>query len=466
MNLNFFQKLGKSIMFPVTVLPIAALMLRLGAPDVFDIPVITQAGGVIFSNLALLFAIGVAVGWSFDGSGSAGLAGAVSYLIITVCIEVVFTSMNPDTVAFGLTNNVFFGIISGLLAGAIYNKFYDIKVPEYLGFFGGRRFVPLCAGLISVGVGVLIGSFWNVLQSGLLSFSNAVTESGPIGPFFFGLLNRGLWPLGLHHVFNNIVWFVFGNYTDVAGVVVTGDIGRYFAGDPTAGIFTAGFYPVFLGGYAGAALAMYLLAKPEKKAATGGLLFSVWFAAFLTGIDEPLVFLILFSAPALYFIHAGLTAVSMYVATLLGAKMSFGFSAGLLDFVLAYGLSTNAHVLLIMSVIYFVIYFFLCYGFIKHFDIKTPGRENEDDTSVKLSLDEKSDYILKAVGGKENLTSVTNCITRLRLGIKDISIIDTKALDKQNLKYIKLGADGFQVILGLEAELIANIWKQNTIGEK
>lgn len=463
-NLNFLQRLGKSIMFPVTVLPIAALMQRLGAPDVFNIPVITQSGGIIFSNLALLFAIGVAVGWAFDGSGSAGLAGAVTYLVITTSTEVVFTSMNPDIQAVGLKNNVFFGIIAGLLAGSIYNRYYNIKMPEFLGFFGGRRFVPMCSGIISIFVGIFMGNIWNLLQAGLQSFSSSVTESGPIGPFLFGLLNRGLWPIGLHHVFNNIVWFIFGNYTDTLGNIITGDIGRYFAGDPTAGIFTAGFYPIFLGGYTGATLAMYLLAKPEKRKVTGGLLLSTWLAAFITGIDEPLVFLILFSAPVFYLIHVVLTGVSMYVATVLGAKISFGFSAGALDFILAYGLSTNAHILLIMSIIYFIVYFLIFTGYIKYFNIQTPGREEEDEESTTLpstisSLEDKSNYILQAIGGKENLTSVTNCITRLRLGIKDTSKINKDALNKERFKYILLNQDGIQVILGLEAELIANIWK-------
>lgn len=458
LNLNFFQRLGKSIMFPVTVLPLAALMLRLGAPDVSNIPVIMKAGGVIFENLALIFAIGVAVGWAFDNSGSAGLAGAVGYLIITSCTEVVFTQLNPDTKAFGLSNNILFGLISGLLAGSLYNRFYDIKMPDFLGFFGGRRFVPLITGTLGLIIGIGMGSIWNVFQQGLQSFGNAVTAAGPTGPFLFGFLNRALWPIGLHHVFNNIVWFVFGSFTNAQGAVVTGDIGRFFAGDTSAGIFTAGFYPVFLGGYAGAALAMYLLAKPEQRKAAGGLIFSTWLAAFLTGIDEPFVFLILFTAPLLYFIHAGLTALSLFIATVFGAKLSFGFSAGLLDYILAFGMGTKPLILLMMSGIYFVLYFLLFSFWIKTFNVKTPGREDEAVVS-KLGTEEKSAYILGAVGGMENLNSITNCITRLRLGVKDTSKIDRAKLDAEHFNYIFLGKDGFQVILGLEAELIANIWK-------
>lgn len=453
------QRLGKALMLPIAVLPVAGLLLRLGQPDVFNIPFIAQAGDAIFGNLALIFAIGVAVGLSEDNDGAAALAGAVGYLILTA----VTTTINPD-----INLQALGGIVAGIIGGLSYNKFHQTKLPDFLGFFGGRRFVPIITGLFSVITGLVFGVVWPFVQNVLDAVANWMMHSGGLGEFSFGFLNRLLIPTGLHHVLNNIAWFTFGEFNGA-----TGDLGRFFAQvpaegllDPTAGIFMTGFFPVMMFGLPAGALAMYVCAKKENKAAIGGALFSVAFTAFLTGITEPIEFMFMFLAPVLYFIHAVLTGVILALTSMLGIRHGFSFSAGAIDYLLNMGLATKGWLLLPIGLAVGALYFFLFIFFIKKFDIKTPGREDDMELvtaggSKNQGMTELAAAYLEKLGGADNLVSIDSCITRLRLTVKDPSIIkdsDMKALGASGV--IRPTKKNVQVIVGTSAELIAGEMKK------
>ena len=251
------QILGKALMMPVAVLPAAALLLRLGAPDVFDIPFITKAGGAIFENLPLIFATGISIGIAKDGNGTAALSGVIGYLVLTTGLSVIDESLNPGILA---------GIVAGVTAGMIYNRYKNIQLPEFLGFFSGQRFVSIATSFASIVEAAIFGIVWSPCQNFIYSVGDWIIHAGTIGVLIFGFLNRILIPIGLHHILNSFVWFVFGEYTNpVTGVTVTGDLNRFFAGDPTAGMFTAGFFPVFMFGLPAAAFAMYRATKPEIR---------------------------------------------------------------------------------------------------------------------------------------------------------------------------------------------------------
>ncbi|HEY6824376.1 MAG TPA: PTS transporter subunit EIIC, partial [Steroidobacteraceae bacterium] len=346
------QKVGGALMLPIAVLPIAGLLLRLGQPDLFDSASMTAAGQAIFGNLGLLFAIGVAVGLARENHGAAGLASVVAYLVATRGAEVLI-SVPPEAVAdlsgrarelasaaykahelARLTVPV--GILSGLMAGALYNRFYNIALPSYLSFFGGRRFVPILSGLGGLGLAVAFGTQWQHLEQGMDALSRSVLHAGAFGLFAYGVLNRLLIITGLHHIINNIAWYLLGEYHGV-----TGDQTRFFAGDPSAGIFMSGFFPVMMFGLPAACLAMYHCALPERRRAVGGLLGSIAFTSILTGVTEPIEFTFIFLAPALYAVHALLTGVAFIVTNALHVRLGFGFSAGLIDYVLNFRLATR-----------------------------------------------------------------------------------------------------------------------------
>lgn len=441
------QKLGKALMLPVAAMPVAALLLRLGAEDVLNIPFIEATGNAIFDNLAILFAIGVAVGLSKDNAGSAGLAGAVGYFVITSGAQAINPVINMGVLA---------GIIAGVVAGNLYNKYHNIKLPDFLGFFGGKRFVPIVTSLVCIILALIFGFIWPPIQNVIDSVGNWMIGAGALGVFTFGFLNRILIPLGLHHVINSIVWFIFGEYNGA-----TGDLHRFFAGDPTAGGFMTGFYPVMMFGLVAAALAMYTAAKPEKRKSVGGLLFSVGFTAFLTGITEPLEFMFMFLAPVLYVAHALLTGAAMAVCYVMGIKHGFGFSAGAIDYFLNMGLATNGWLLIPIGIVFGVIYYVLFVFAIKKLDLPTPGRIEEEGEGLNALIDEKglhglAKLYVDALGGAENIVEIDSCITRLRLSVNDG--------DKVNESELKdLGATGvlrptkknMQVVVGTKADIIA-----------
>ncbi len=371
--LGNLQKIGKALMLPVAVLPAAALLLRLGAKDVFNIPFVMQAGSAVFDNLALLFAIGIAVGMARDNNGASGLAGAVGYLVLTNGLKAINADLNMSVLA---------GIISGILAGFMYNRYYNIKLPEFLGFFGGRRFVPIATAAAAIVLAGIFGVVWAPIQQVIQAIGEWIIGAGALGAFVFGLFNRLLIPVGLHHILNSFLWFVFGSFTDTAGKVATGDLNRFFAGDPTAGHFMAGFYIIFMFALPAAAFAIYAAAKPENRKQIFGMIFSVAFTAFLTGITEPLEFMFMFLAPMLYLFHAVMTGIAMAVAYYFGILHGFGFSAGLIDYLLNWGLATNPVLLIPIGLIFAVIYYIVFVWAIKTFDIPTPGRYDEKNEQV------------------------------------------------------------------------------------
>lgn len=446
--LTNLQKLGKALMTPVAVLPAAALLLRLGADDVLGLKWMFAAGDAVFGNLALLFAIGIAIGLAEENNGVAGLAAAVGYFVLTKVAVTFDEKINMGVLA---------GIIVGSLAGYLYNKYKSIKVPDFLGFFGGKRFVPIITSFYTLIIGVIAGYVWPLIQNGISSFGNAIANSGAVGAGIFGFLNRLLIPVGLHHVLNSFVWFQFGEFTNAAGKVVTGDLTRFFAGDPNAGNFMTGFFPIMMFALPAACLAMITAAKKEHRKEVTGMLLGVAFTSFLTGITEPIEFTFMFISPILYGLHAVLTGLSLAISTALGVKLGFGFSAGLIDYVLSFGIATKPLLAIVIGLIFGVIYYFVFLYIIKKYDLPTPGRVEEE--SVVLSgignseLKEKGIFILEALGGKENIENIDACITRIRVTLKDNSKVNEKRLKELGATgIIKLGSNNMQIVVGTIAD--------------
>lgn len=452
--LGFLQRIGRALMLPIAVLPVAALMLRLGQPDLLDIPFVAAAGDAVFANLALLFAIGVAVGLAKDGNGAAGLAGLIGYFVLTKGTAAINETINMAVLG---------GILSGIVAGLLYNRFHDIRLPDYLGFFGGKRFVPIVTSFAMLVLAGVFGVVWPVIQTGIDAVGHWIIEAGAVGVGIFGFLNRLLIPVGLHHVLNSFVWFVFGEF---AGK--TGDLHRFFAGDPSAGIFMTGFFPVMMFGLPAACIAMIAAAKKGRRKAVTGMLLGIAFTSFLTGITEPIEFAFMFLSPVLYFVHALLTASAMSITYLLGIKHGFGFSAGAIDFFLNMGLATKPWLLFGVGLIYAGIYFVVFYGLIQKLNIKTPGREDEDDVVMAAGGQNRYEVLanqyLEALGGLENIVSLDNCITRLRLEVKDMSKIDEALLKRIGAKgIIKMNATQLQVVVGTDVEFIATQMRKGTV---
>lgn len=469
--LDRLQPLGRALMLPIAVLPVAGLLLRIGQPDLLDIAFIAAAGNAIFSNLGLLFAIGVAVGLARENHGAAGLAGAIGY-VVTVEGAKVLLAVPPEALAAFADEaaqdlaaaayrsgalaklSIPAGILAGVVAGHLYNRYSNIKLPEYLAFFGGRRFVPIAAGFAGLLGALLFGAGFAYLEAGIDAVSRWVVGAGSFGLFVYGALNRLLIVTGLHHIINNLAWFIIGDFGGV-----TGDLKRFFAGDPDAGAFMAGFFPVMMFGLPAACLAMYHSALPARKKAVGGMLASLAFTSFLTGVTEPIEFSFMFLAPLLYAVHALLTGISMVVMDLLEVRLGFGFSAGLFDYVLGFGLSTRPLLLLVVGPIYFAVYYFTFRYCIARFNLKTPGRDDEavEAAPVAAAPAETGYGFIEALGGAANLRTVDACTTRLRLSLADPSKVNEarlKALGSRGI--VRPGGDALQVVLGPMADQVAS----------
>ena len=461
--LGFFQRLGRALQLPIAVLPVAALLLRFGQPDLLNVPFIAQAGGAIFDNLALIFAIGVASSWSKDNAGSAALAGAVGYFVMTKAM----VTINPE-----INMGVLAGIITGLVAGAVYNRWAGIKLPDFLSFFGGKRFVPIATGFFCLILAAIFGYVWPPVQHAIHSGGEWIVSAGALGSGIFGFINRLLIPTGLHQVLNTIAWFQIGEFTNAAGTVFHGDINRFYAGDGTAGMFMSGFFPIMMFGLPGAALAMYFAAPKARRPMVGGMLLSVAITAFLTGVTEPLEFLFMFLAPLLYLLHAVLTGISLFIATALGIHAGFSFSAGAIDYVLMYSLpaaSKNVWMLLVMGVVLFFVYFLLFSAVIRMFNLKTPGREDkaadvvteEANSNTEEGLTQLATSYIAAVGGTDNLKAIDACITRLRLTVGDSAKVNDAACKRLGASgVVKLNKQTIQVIVGAKAESIGDEMKK------
>lgn len=481
--MKYLQRLGKSLMLPVACLPVAAILMGIGYwidPNVMSglgdpltvSSILVKAGGALIDNMAILFAIGVGVGMSDDNDGTSGMAGLVSWLVITTLLSAgnvaLFKHVDISEVpaAFGKIQTQFIGIIAGLIGATCYNKFKNTKLPDFLGFFSGKRCVAIVTALASLVASIILFFIWPPIYGGLVSFGQAIMSTGALGAGIFGFFNRLLIPFGLHHALNSVFWF------DVAGI---NDIGKFFGTIDggvmfQTGTYMSGFFPIMMFGLPAGALAMYHTAKDSKKKAAGGMLFAVALASFFTGVTEPLEFAFMFLAPGLYFIHAALTGISMAIVAMIPARAGFFFSAGFVDWVLSFKapFAMSPWILLIvglgMGVVYYVIFRFA----ITKFNLKTPGREDEDDGEIerkaKLANDDFTQVakiIMEGIGGKENVTSVDNCITRLRLEIKDYTKVDEKKIKSAGVAgIIRPGKTSVQVIIGTKVQFVADEFKK------
>jgi glucose PTS system EIICBA or EIICB component len=498
------QKVGKALMLPVALLPAAGILLALGAallnPVLLDIApfldnagvakvaaIMQSAGNVVFGNLALLFAVGVAVGLA-GGDGVAGLAAIIGYLIMNVTMGTALGLTPEDVNGLNYANvlgiptlqtGVFGGIIVGIIAAAMFNRFYEIELPSYLGFFAGKRFVPIITAAAAIVLGLLMLLIWPPIQNALNAFSqNMVHANLTISALIFGIIERALIPFGLHHIFYSPFWYEFGEYVTSAGETVRGDQRIFMAQildnvqNLTAGTFMTGKFPFMMFGLPAAALAIYHEARPERKAVVGGLMGSAALTSFLTGITEPIEFSFLFVAPLLFGIHAVFAGLSFMVMHLLDVKIGMTFSGGLIDYIL-FGLinpQTNAWLVIPVGLVFAVIYYFGFRFAIRKFNLKTPGREvaeeQEEGTAAVGKAGDLPYNILQAMGGKDNIAHLDACITRLRVSVNDV-----KDVDKDQLK--RLGAAGvlevgnnIQAIFGPRSETIKGQMKDIMEGRK
>ncbi|MGY2485875.1 N-acetylglucosamine-specific PTS transporter subunit IIBC [Cupriavidus sp. CP313] len=448
------QRLGATLMLPIAVLPVAGLLLRLGQPDVFDVKLMAEAGNAVFANLALLFAIGVAVGFARDNNGAAALAGTIGYLVLTTVMKTIDKSLDMGVLA---------GIVAGAVAGGLYNRYRNVALPPYLGFFAGKRFVPIVTALCCLLLGIVLASAWAPVQAGINAAGAWLTTAGSAGAFVFGLLNRLLLVTGLHHLINTLAWFVFGSYADPAtGAAVSGDLHRYFAGDPGAGLFMTGFFPVMMFGLPAACLAMYHETPPARRALVGGMLFSMALTSFLTGITEPIEFSFMFLAPVLYGLHALMTGLSMALCHALDIRLGFTFSAGAIDYVLGYGLSSRGWLAIPLGLAYALVYYGLFRFFIRRFNLLTPGRDEVVPVvaaggSAQPAAGSVAQRYVEALGGPANLVVVDACTTRLRLNVADIGAVSEPQLKALGVRgVLKRPPNVVQVVIGPQAEQIAS----------
>lgn len=496
------QRVGKALMLPVAILPAAGILLALGnamhneqlvslAPwlkhEVFVIlsTIMESAGQVVFDNLPLLFAVGTALGLA-GGDGVAALAALVGYLIMNATIGKVMHISIDQIFSFAdgaktlsqanklpqhalilgiptLQTGVFGGIIMGALAAWCYNKFYNITLPQFLGFFAGKRFVPIVTSLVAIVTGVVLAFVWPPIQEGLNDLSNFLLNKNLVlTTFIFGIIERSLIPFGLHHIFYAPFWFEFGSYVNQAGEVVRGDQRIWMAQmkdgvEFTAGAFTTGKYPFMMFGLPAAAYAIYRQARPERKKIVGGLMLSAALTSFLTGITEPLEFSFLFVAPILYVLHVLLAGTSFLVMHLLDVKIGMTFSGGFIDYIL-YGLlnwdRTHALYVILVGIVYAIIYYFLFTFVIKHMNLKTPGREDEVAETRDTSVERLPFDVLDAMGGKDNVKHLDACITRLRVEVLDKAKVDVNALKELGAAGVLEVGNNMQAIFGPKSDQI------------
>ena len=473
---QYFQRIGRSLMLPVAVLPAAAILMGIGywidpAGWGGGNPIaafLIKSGSSIIDNMAILFAIGGSLGMSKDKDGSAALSGLVAYLVVVTLLSTGTVSMllgvDPSEVnaAFGKIGNQFIGILSGLIAAAMYNRFSHVKLPDALAFFSGKRLVPIVTSVVMMGVSGILFFVWPVIYTWLVKFGTAISGLGAIGAGIYGFFNRLLIPVGLHHALNSVFWF------DVANI---NDIGNFWASTGTKGItgmYQAGFFPVMMFGLLGAGLAMYKTAKPEKKKQVASLMMAAGFASFFTGVTEPLEFSFMFVAPALYLLHAVLTGISLAISALFHWTAGFGFSAGFIDFVLSLRmpLANKPWMLLVQGLVFGVIYYFTFKFCIVKFNLTTPGREDDEDIEVEggaavLSGRERLNFIAATIyeglGGDANVLSIENCITRLRVELKDMNLVNEAKIKEAQVPGIKvIGPTSIQVIVGPQVQFVAD----------
>ncbi|MGW6477960.1 PTS transporter subunit EIIC [Streptomyces sp. NPDC055059] len=399
------QRIGRSLMLPVAVLPAAALLVRFGQPDMLgrdSFPTfitklasyMSAGGGALLDNMPLLFCVGIAIGFAKKSDGSTALAAVTGYLVFQKVLAT-FTDSNLPKVA-AVTDGkivmnaapvnagVLGGVVMGVVVALLYQKFYRTKLPDWAGFFGGRRLVPILSAFAGLAIGIVFGLIWPVLGTGLHNFGEWLVGSGAVGAGIFGVANRALIPIGMHHLLNSFPWFQAGSYEGKSG-----DIARFLQGDPSAGQFMTGFFPIMMFALPAACLAIVHCARPERRKVVGGMMFSLAATAFVTGVTEPIEFTFMFIAPALYAIHAVLTGVSMALTWALGMKDGFGFSAGAVDYFLNLGIATNPLGLALVGLCFAVVYYVIFRFAITKFNIPTPGRESDEELAELLKAESK-----------------------------------------------------------------------------
>ncbi|KAF0194256.1 MAG: PTS system N-acetylglucosamine-specific IIA component [Bacillota bacterium] len=438
------QKISASLMIPVVILPIGALFLAIGTQ--FNIAPITAAGrAILLDYLPLLFAVGVSIGFTgYDGM--AGFSGVIGYVVLIAVLK----SINSE-----LDMGVLGGIIAGVLTASLYMRYHTVKLPEYLGLFSGKRFVPVVTAGASLVLGSLLGYIWLPIQNGIFSFGSWIMGSGGLGLFFYGFTNRLLIPTGLHHIINNLILYTFGTYADPStGVLYQGEVQRFFAGDPTAGIFSAGFYLIMLFAVPAACLAMIHEAKPEARKRTAGILITAALTSIVTGITEPAEFTFMFAAPVLYAIHSLLTGVATLLAYVFNIR-HYGYALPM--YFINWSFSENAVLILPLGVAYSFSYYFGFRYLIRRFNLPTLGRVEDSIEEVAELRGSLGAHIITALGGQTNVVSVDACMTRLRLTIINTELIDEHALKKLGAVGIsRIGSDYLQVVMGTRAQDIAD----------
>lgn len=482
--MKYLQKLGKSLMLPVACLPVCGILMGIGyilAPAAMAGEVagftaggvaytiglfLIKAGGALIDNMAWLFAIGVAVGMSDDNDGTAGLAGLVSFLMITTLLSsgtVAGLTGKEANAAFGKINNQFIGILAGLIGSACYNKFKNTKLPDALAFFSGKRAVAIVTALVSIITSAILFVVWPLLYGGLVAIGETFLGWGAVGAGVYAFFNRLLIPFGLHHALNSVFWFDVAGINDLANF--WGNTGVY----GETGIYMTGFFPFMMFGLPAACLAMYHTSKKENKKAVYGLLASAAFCSFFTGVTEPIEFAFMFLAPGLYLVHALLAGITAGITVALPIRAGFSFSGGAVDMVLSSftPLAQNPWLLIPVGIVVGVIYYVVFRFVITKFNLKTPGREEdttEEEKKVVLSNDnftEVAKIILEGLGGKGNVTSLDNCVTRLRLEIKDYTKVDEKKIKSAGIAGVmRPSKTSVQVIVGTKVQFVADEMKK------
>ena len=479
MIMEKLQKLGRALMVPVAVLPAAAILMGIGywidpvgwGANSPVAALLIKAGSSIIDNMPILFAVGVAYGMSKDKDGAAALAGLVGFLVVTTLLSPAaiaqFTKVDVAAVApaFGKINNQFVGIVVGVMSASLYDKFYKVELPKALTFFSGRRLVPILTSVAAMLLSLVLYFIWPVLYSGLVTFGKSIVSMGPFGAGIYGFFNRLLIPVGLHHALNGVFW------VDVAGI---NDIGNFWASKGTKGItgmYQAGFFPIMMFGLLGGALAFVHTARPAQKARVASIMGAAAFASFFTGVTEPIEFAFMFVAPVLYLLHAVLTGISLFIAASMHWIAGFGFSAGFVDLVLSsrMPMAVNWFMLILQGVVFFAVYYFSFKFVILKMNLMTPGRNPEEDVEETLELDRTSTgsahsqtaaVLLEALGGKENIVSVDNCATRLRLEVKDTDKINTALVKRYSSGILTPSKTTAQIVVGTQVQFVADELKK------
>ncbi|SFC18307.1 PTS system, N-acetylglucosamine-specific IIC component [Bacillus sp. OV322] len=478
--MKYLQRMGRSLMLPVAVLPAAAILMGIGYwidPSGWGsgneaAAFLIKAGSAILDHIAILFAVGLALGMSKDKDGSAALSGLVAYLVITTLLSSSSVAMLQGVdvakvnAAFIKIENPFIGIISGIVASIMYNRFSHVKLVDFLAFFSGKRLVPIMSAVAMLFVSLVLLFVWPVVYTWLVTFGTSISKLGFAGAGLYGFFNRLLIPTGLHHALNSVFWF------NVAGI---DDIGKFWSGKGTKGVtgmYQAGFFPVMMFGLPAAALAMYHTAKTKKKKQVASLMLAAGFASFFTGVTEPMEFVFMFTAPLLYLVHAVLTGLSLAIAAWFHWTAGFSFSAGLIDFVLSskLPLANAPYMLLIQGLVFAVLYYSIFRFLITKFNLMTPGREETDDfdgasaeaaSAASTSKEDKftamAAVIYDGLGGDANVTSVDNCVTRLRVEVKDMFAVDQQKIRSTGIPGINIvGTSSIQVIIGPSVQFVAD----------